>query len=132
MDKQKEIERMARTGCPHKFNLEHFKTCEECLTACGSGRHGKCDVIKGSTTLVEAGFGDIQQAIKEFTKNKVTPLINELVELLFDENKSNCQVVNCEKSDNIPCGCSICIEENKQLWKNKLDRLLREFLIYGT
>lgn len=36
---------------------------------------------------------------------------------------------NCYKSDDISCGSSICVEENKQLWKNKIDKLIKE--LYG-
>lgn len=70
-----------------------------------------------------------QQAVKEFAE-KIKPIIDELVELMFNDYEPNCKVENCEKPDDIPCGCSICVEENKQLWENKIDNLITE--LYGA
>lgn len=71
-----------------------------------------------------------RQVVKEFCENKVEPLIEELVELLFNDDKSNCMVQDCNKSDDIPCGSSICIGNNKEVWKKKLDDLITE--LYGA
>lgn len=75
--------------------------------------------------LMGAGYGNIKQNVKEFSENIVKPIIDELVKLLFNDNESNCKV-DCEKGSDIPCGSSICIEENKQYWKNKIDDLIEE------
>ena len=72
--------------------------------------------------------GNVKQAVKEFAE-KVKPIIGELVELMFNDYESHCKVTNCEKDDDIPCGCNICIEENEQLWKSKIDNLITE--LYG-
>ena len=109
MDKEKEIEGMA--------NELHCAT-NESLISCR----------KIARILVERrGYGNVEQAVKEFAENKVKPLIDELIELLFNDGIPNSKVDNCEKGDDIPCGSSICVEENKQVWKNKLDDLIKEF-----
>lgn len=70
-----------------------------------------------------------KQAVKEFAENAVKPIIDELVELLFNDDVSSCKVDNCEKGSDIPCGSSICIDENKRYWKRKVDKLIKE--VYG-
>lgn len=116
MNKEKEIEEMANLiaiACPDLIDENCGGTsCVSCLTK----------------KLYNAGYGNVTQAVQEFAE-KVKPLIDELVELLFNDNESTCLVEDCEKSDDIPCGCSICIEENKQVWKKKLDNLITE--LYG-
>ena len=110
MDKEKKIKEMT-------------EVLENCI------EQDFCDYVcyeKSAENLVNAGYGDVKKAVKEFAENKVKPIIDELVELLFNDNESNCKVNNCEKGDDIPCGCSICIEENKQVWKSKLDELIKE------
>lgn len=61
--------------------------------------------------------------LKEFAEN-VKNIIDELVELLFDDSKSNCIVDKCNYSNDISCGSTICIELNKRIWENKIDKLL--------
>lgn len=70
-----------------------------------------------------------REAVKEFSENAVKPIIDELVELLFNDDVSSCKVDNCEKGSDIPCGSSICIDENKRYWKRKVDKLIKE--VYG-
>lgn len=53
--------------------------------------------------------------------DKAKSIICDLVELMFDDYRPHCQVEGCTKGDDIPCESSICIEENKQLWCNKLE-----------
>ena len=79
--------------------------------------------------LINADYGDVKKAVKEFAEIKVKPLIDEIVELMFDASRSVCQIEGCFKSDDIQCGANICVEENKRLWKNKVDTLIKEF--YG-
>lgn len=86
--------------------------------------HSDCAIA-----LVNAGIGDKKQAVKDFVDNKAKPLISELVELMFDDNIGKCKVDNCEKSDDIPCGASICVEENKRIWESKIDELFTQ--LYG-
>lgn len=116
MDKEKEIKELKNILLENKH---HFR--EEDLNK----RYTKEAII-----LISLGYGNVAQAVKEFAENKVKPLIDELVELLFNDNESTCRVEDCEKSDDIPCGCSICIEENKQVWKKKLDNLITK--LYGA
>lgn len=78
--------------------------------------------------IINAGYGNFKQAIKEFAENAVNPIIDELVELLFNDNEPDCKV-DCEKGSDVPCGSSICIDENKQYWKRKVDKLIKE--VYG-
>lgn len=75
------------------------------------------------------GYGNVKQAVKEFAEKNVKPLIDELVELLFNQEDGTCMLDGCNKPDNIQCGSSICIEENKQVWRAKLDRIIKE--LYG-
>lgn len=82
--------------------------------------------VNFAEALYNAGYGNIAEAIKELSENTVKPLIDEIVELMFDDSRSVCQIKKCHKSDDIPCGASICIEENKLLWKSKLDKLIKE------
>lgn len=79
--------------------------------------------------LVHQGYGNVKQAVKEFAESKVKPLIDELVELMFDDNRGKCMVEQCHKSDSTPCGADICVEENKRLWKGKVDKLIEK--VYG-
>lgn len=76
-------------------------------------------------TLKKQGYGDTKQAVREFAE-KVKPIIDDIVELIFDDGQSRCIIGGCHKADDIPCGASICIEENKTAWKSKIDRLLTE------
>lgn len=65
-------------------------------------------------------------AVKEFAEKEVKPLIDELVELMFDDDRGKCIAEHCHKPDSTPCGADICVEENKQLWKGKVDELIKE------
>ncbi len=106
-----ELKECGGEDCP---NFKHYQAeCKRCT---------KKMEVKKSLEIESA----VQQAVKEFAEEKVKPLIDELVELLFNDNESPCKVDNCEKGSDIPCGCSICVEENKQVWKNKLDKLIKE------
>lgn len=116
MDKEKEIKELKNILLENKY---HFT--DENLDK----RYAKAAII-----LISLGYGNVKQAVKEFAENNVKPLIDELVELVFNQDDGNCKVDNCNKPDDIQCGASICIEENKQVWKKKLDNLITE--LYGA
>ena len=65
------------------------------------------------------------EVAKEFAE-KVKPLFERIVELMFDGNEPTCQVENCHKPDSIGCGNRICIDENIAWWKEKVDNLAKE------
>lgn len=52
--------------------------------------------------------------------DECSELIVELVELMWDDNESECKIKNCNKPDSISCGNRLCIDENIEYWKNKL------------
>ena len=45
----------------------------------------------------------------------------DAVEREFDSDKSACRVSNCNKPDSIGCGNRICIDENIELEKKKIE-----------
>lgn len=110
-------------------NIQELERMKNTLNAMCTHIDGECDcsctdcIAQG---LVALGIGDKKQAVIEFAENKVKPLIDELVELLFNDDEPDCKVDDCEKGDDIPCGSSICIEENKQVWKSRVDKLVKE------
>lgn len=124
MDKEKEIE---------DFYLES----EACCTLLCTGDDGKKYVdfedwkldVNKLQNIIKKLKQEKKQAVKEFAENAVKPIIDELVELLFNDDVSSCKVDNCEKGSDIPCGSSICIDENKRYWKRKVDKLIKE--VYG-
>lgn len=59
---------------------------------------------------------------------KVTEIVSDLVENLFDDNMPNCIVPNCHKPDSIGCGDRICIDENKKIWLAMIDQIAKEML----
>lgn len=123
MDKEKEIE---------DFCLES----DACCTLFCTGDDGKKYVefedwqldVNKLQNIIKKLKQEKRQAFKEFAENAVKPIIDELVELLFNDNEPDCKV-DCEKGSDIPCGSSICREENKKYWKNKIDDLIKE--LYG-
>lgn len=130
MNNEKEIERMAIEQIIRDEFIEWLNVAG-CIP---QGTTYWCECMgcieDSAAKLVSAGIGDKKQAVKEFAEKKVKPLIDELVELMFNDYESHCKVENCEKPDDIPCGCSICVEENKQLWESKIDDLFTE--LYGA
>lgn len=119
MDKKKEIEEMA------KVMYRHY--CKD--DKCGECKQPNCLEYRRAVRLYNAGYGNVKQAVKEFAENAVKPIIDELVELLFDHEDGTCMVGTCHKISDIPCGSSICIEENKLHWKNKIDDIVKG--LYG-
>lgn len=117
MDKEKEIESMAEIITDSAFN--------DMSNSRSRHKYGVSGFY--AEALINAGYGNVEQAVKEFAQSKIKPLIDELVELLFNDDEPNCRVDDCEKGSDIPCGCSICVEENKQVWKSKVDKLVKEF-----
>lgn len=67
------------------------------------------------------------EAYKECIE-KAKPIIREIVDLMFDDNKSNCVIHDCVKPSKIACNSELCIRENKQAWENRLDNLLNELV----
>lgn len=61
-------------------------------------------------------------------QEKVIPIIESLVELMWDDNEANCIVESCNKPDSIGCGNRICIDENKALWIAKIDQIAKEMV----
>lgn len=128
MNNEKEIEEMGVAI----FKSYGSLLCQPCGSFDSCEKNGKpdCGLCDGlAKDLINANYGNVKQAVEEFAE-KVKPIIGELVELMFNDYESHCKVTNCEKDDDIPCGCSICIEENEQLWKSKIDNLITE--LYGA
>ena len=119
MDKEREIESMAKKICKNTSVGCNFPTCMKC------GIKDTCKARIYATRAIEAGYGDTKQAVRGFAE-KVRFVIDDLVELIFDDGANRCIIGGCHKSDDIPCGASICIEENRQAWKSKIDDLLAE------
>lgn len=123
MDKEKGFDEIAAV----KADYKEWPEITECIPKRNSYYYGFLSGADDSTKkLADKNYGNIEQTVREFAENEVKPLIDELVELLFNDNESTCKVDNCEKGSDIPCGCSICVEENKQFWKNKIDFLIKE------
>ena len=56
----------------------------------------------------------------ENLRDECESLIEELVELMWDDNERKCKIDNCHKPSSISCGNRICIDENIDYWKNRL------------
>lgn len=82
MDKEKEIEEMA------KVLYGHY--CKD--DKCGECKEPSCLEYRRAVKLYNAGYGDVKQAVKEFAENAVKPIIGELVELLFNDNEPDCKI----------------------------------------
>ena len=67
------------------------------------------------------------EAIKEFAE-LVNPILEEIVDIMFDSNGSKCRIKNCHKHSSIPCDSPTCIEENKAYWKLKIYNLVKEMV----
>ena len=67
------------------------------------------------------------QQIKDFCEIKIKPLIDEIVDIMFDSCESGCKISNCQKPDSIPCGHEICIQENKEYWHKRIDELIENY-----
>ena len=50
----------------------------------------------------------------------ISQLVEELVELMWDDDESECKISNCNKPSSISCGNRLCINENIEYWKNRL------------
>lgn len=122
MDKEKEIEEMAMSM---QEEIEYWTDYVE-----DGYSEVHIDYEKAAKNLINAGYGDVKQAVKEFADSIVNPIIDELVTLMFDDNKSTCVVNDCEKGSDISCGSSICVQENKQIWKSKIAQRIKE--LYGN
>lgn len=127
MEKEKQMQELKQI----LFNdtILRSQVCGECsLRACDRDNKPHCAKYHAIVKVIfGAGYGDTKQAVREFAE-KVKPIIDDLVELMFNNNEPNCKVDDCEKPSDIPCGSSICIEENKQVWKSKIDDLLAEVM----
>lgn len=65
------------------------------------------------------------EAIKEFA-SKVNPIIEQLIEIMFDDNQTKCMIEHCHKHSSIPCESLTCIDENKAFWKLKIYDIVKE------
>lgn len=127
MDKEKEIEKLSE----FIFKNHSDNICDVCGSndTCHEFDHDACGMFYFiAKDIVDKGYGNVKQAVKEFAE-KVKPLISEIVELMFNDDEPQCKVNHCHKGDDIPCGSSICIEENTQVWMSKIDELLKD--LYG-
>ena len=79
------------------------------------------DVVPKSE--VEKAKAEVARVFAE----KVKPLFERIVELMFDGDESTCKVENCQKPDSMGCGDRICINENIAWWNAKVDDLVKEF-----
>ncbi|MCM1437774.1 MAG: hypothetical protein NC131_00990 [Roseburia sp.] len=122
MDKQKEIEEISQIAIT--MGQCHVENCEKCRR---QANNPYCVIFEQAVILHKCGYGNVKQAVKEFGDSVVNPIIEELIELLF--NDSVCKVTNCHKSDQIACGMDVCLEENKQIWKNKVKEKIKQ--LYG-
>ena len=81
---------------------------------------------------VEEMLANGMDAVKADTVRKmqkeVSAIVGDFVEMIFDDNKSNCIVPNCNKPDSIGCGNRICIDENKAIWFDMIDQIAKEML----
>lgn len=89
MDKEKEIEEIAKVICPNIW------TCEVCTI-----KHGRCTNKLLSERIINAGYGNIKQAVKEFAEKlkslfctecdygggDIKQTINELIKELYGED----------------------------------------------
>ena len=102
------------------------KICERCDyfdgRACTVNLTGECNLAKDSAySILHTGYGKVT----EFAE-RCLEVVDEMIESMWN-NASSCKVEGCTKSDDILCGSSICVEENKQIWKNKILELLKEY-----
>lgn len=63
---------------------------------------------------------DIKNHFKN-VKNNILEYAAQNVEERFDSNISSCKVSNCNKPDSIGCGNRICIDENIELEKKRIE-----------
>ncbi len=63
MDKEKEIEELARAMCEHFEPCMQGKPCTACKTY-----ERNCYTIHKARLLVNAGYGNVKQAVKEFAE----------------------------------------------------------------
>jgi hypothetical protein len=76
----------------------------------------------------EAELAKVQAEVIKAFAEKVKPLFEEIVELMFDDNESKCRISNCHKPTSIRCGSRLCIDENVDLWKAKVDDIAIEMM----
>ncbi len=82
------------------------------------------DLAKQMPEMIELAKAE---AYKECIE-KVKPIIDEIVDIMFDDNKSTCVIHDCVKPSKIAYNSEICILENKQAWEGRLDNLLKELV----
>ena len=58
--------------------------------------------------------------------NACSQLVEEMVELLWDDNESNCKISNCTNPSSISCGNRLCIDENIEYWKDRIKKIFEE------
>lgn len=105
---EKRLETVQGAKCVYSYDGE---TIEYCV-------HSPCPISKTVDQIKT-------EAYKEFAE-KANEIIDLIIDLMFDDSVSKCQLPSCHKPQNIPCENEICIQENKEYWHSKLDNLLKE------
>lgn len=148
---------MKNRKCPHHKNCWDYGSCEDCELGKEITRlHKRIDRLKKQNEkltvnmnaygLTAKRLGEenerLHASCTELTQNLheckadtvrkmqegVTPIIDELIELMWDDNASKCIVGGCHKPSSIACGNRICIDENKDIWHGKLAQNAKEIL----
>lgn len=120
-----DVKGLARVICGiNKIPESHPRSCSECWL------NDTCTAHIIAQRAISAGYGNVEQAVKEFVDSKVKPLLDEMVEIMFDCANRHCLVPTCNgPSNERHCHEYSCIEKNKQIWKSKVDNLIKE--LYG-
>lgn len=65
------------------------------------------------------------EAIKDFAE-RINPIIEQLIEIMFNGNQNKCMIKNCHKYSSVPCESPICIDENKAFWKLMIYNIVKQ------
>lgn len=105
----------------HDYQNQYFYDIARCMAIQALKEKYENDKSKTNAPIVKV------EAYKECIE-KVKEIIDLIVELMFDDSVSRCQLPNCHKPSSFPCESEICIQENKEYWHGKLDNLLKEMV----
>ena len=98
---------------------EDFK-CVRFFTARGSNKSVISNFINYNTGL--------EDGAKELAE-RVNPIIEELVDIMFDDNHSKCMIKNCHKHSSIPCESAVQSHLHLEIVKDG-DRVDPETVLY--
>lgn len=76
MNKEKEINKMAFSICPMPNISDYITDCGKC------GYNGDCLLQKHAKKFIEAGYGDVRAAVKEFAERVKMAFYHEFDELI--------------------------------------------------